>query len=73
MPIGKLRYFKPTSENIKDVAWKQYGWFRVCARKTGKIIYIFNNVSEFEFSRQISNLDPNPSAILVIFRTIFNI
>jgi len=34
MPIGKLRYFKPTFENIKDVAWKEYGWFRICARKT---------------------------------------
>lgn len=54
MPIGKLRYFKPTSENIKDVAWKQYGWFRVCARKTGNFIYIFNNVNEFWFSRQKS-------------------
>ena len=44
MPIGKLRYFKPTFENIKDVAWKEYGWFRLCARKTGKLISKFHIV-----------------------------
>ena len=35
MPLGKLRYFRPDYENIKDIAWKNYGWFRICAKKTG--------------------------------------